>query len=62
MADCWRSGPRDARAATTYLRLKHLGFGAFRIDVDVQYTRWECRTCSFHHLKLSLLTVSPNRA
>ncbi|MBO7348709.1 MAG: hypothetical protein J6U27_01985 [Spirochaetales bacterium] len=45
MADCWRSGPRDARAATTWtfcpkgprhLRLKHLGFGAFRIDVDVQ--------------------------
>ena len=49
MADCWRSGPRDARAATTWtfcpkgprhLRLKHLGFSAFRIDVDVQYMQF----------------------
>ena len=36
--DIMSKGPR-------HLRLKHLGFGAFRIDVDVQYTRWECRTC-----------------
>ena len=27
------------------IRLRHLGMGTIRIDVDVQYTRWECRTC-----------------
>lgn len=27
------------------IRLKHMGFGSFRIDLNVQYTRWECRTC-----------------
>lgn len=27
------------------LRLRHMSMGNFRIDVEVQYTRWECRTC-----------------
>jgi transposase len=36
--DIVSKGPRK-------IRLKHLGMGGFRIDVEVQYSRWECRTC-----------------